>query len=54
MVSHDAKDHSRGHKKVKVTIYQPPQNANWPEQVDWRTRAAITDIKDQVNYIIII
>ena len=39
-----------GKKVAKITIFTPPKNANWPEQIDWRTRDAVTSVKDQVFY----
>ena len=37
-----------GNKVAKVTIFTAPENVKWPEQVDWRTRDAVSPIKDQV------
>ena len=36
-------------KVAKVTMFVPPKNAYWPEQIDWRTRDAVSPVKDQVH-----
>ena len=39
---------SIGNKVAKVTIFTAPENANWPEKIDWRARDAVSPVKDQV------
>lgn len=38
-----------GKKEAKISIFTPPENAYWPEQIDWRTRDAVSSVKNQVS-----
>ena len=47
-MDYESQFRSMGSKVAKVTIFVAPENANWPEQVDWKTRDAVSSVKDQV------
>ena len=44
----DYRSQKVGKKVAKVTMFTPPENVKWPEQIDWRRTNAVSPIKDQV------